>query len=205
MKKTQNNTLKTRISNRQRSEKTSAQLIEIARKLFASQGYSETSLEKIVQNAGMTRGALYHHFKGKKGVFLAVFENALAEIASRLMRVESENNPAWDSFMACTYEFYKACLDSDLQRIVLIDGPAVLGWDVWRQVDQDNTFDILRTHLKELLDTGIIHPMPIEPLTHFISGAVNETVLWIAGSENPEKNFNETWSALETVLTSLKK
>lgn len=197
--------MKNRLSNKQRSQKTSAQLIDIAKHLFSTRGYADTSLEEIVRQAGLTRGALYHHFDGKKGVFFAVFENALAEIANRLLEVEKNKWSTWDTFMACTYEFFKACMDSDLQRIVLIDAPAVLGWDVWRRVDQAKTFDILKSHLAELLENDIIKPIPIEPLAHFISGAANESVLWIAGSENPEKAFDETWSAMEAFLNTLKK
>jgi|COG998Drversion2_1049125.scaffolds.fasta_scaffold84647_1 AcrR family transcriptional regulator len=205
MNKTKNKPIKERISNRQRSRKTSAQLIVIAKELFSTRGYSDTSQEEIVRQAGMTRGALYHHFDGKKGLFLAVFENALTEIASRVIQAEKKNCTAWDNFISCTYEFFAACLNSDLQRIVLIDAPAVLGWDVWRQVDQSKTLDILKSHLKELLDSEIIRPIPLEPLTHFISGAVNESVLWISGSDDPKKAFDESWPAVESILSSLKK
>jgi AcrR family transcriptional regulator len=205
MEKIKNKVIKGRMSNKQRSENTYSQLITIARKLFGTRGYSDTSLEEIVRHAGLTRGALYHHFKGKKGLFIVVFEDALAEVANRLIKVESSGGTTWERFMACTYEFFKACLDSDLQRIILIDAPAVLGWEVWRKVDQATTLDILRLYLKELLDDGIIQPMPLEPLTRFISGAVNEAVLWIARSKDPENVFDEAWSTMEIFLNSLKK
>lgn len=193
------------IPNRQRSQKTSAQLIAVAKKLFSTRGYSDTSQEEIVRQAGLTRGALYHHFEGKRGLFLAVFEDALAEIANRVNKAEKSTCSTWDNLIACTHEFFAACLDSDLQRIVLIDAPAVLGWDVWRQVDQAKTLDILRSHLKQLLDSKAIHPIPIEPLTHFISGAVNESVLWISGASDPKKTFDESWPAFEAILNTLKK
>jgi len=194
-----------RISNIERSQKTSAQLVAIARKLFITYGYAGTPLEEIVRQAGMTRGALYHHFEGKNGIFLAAFESALTDIANQVIQVDKSKRPIWDRFVACAYEFFESCLDSDLQQIVLIDGPAVLGWDVWRRIDEAKTLDILRSHLKELLDRGIIKPLPLEPLTHLISGAVNETVLWIAGSEDPKKAFDEAWSTMNAILGSLRK
>lgn len=192
------------ISNNERSQKTSSQLINIAKELFSTQGYSNTSQEDIVRHAGLTRGALYHHFDGKKGLFLAVFENALTEIANRVIQAEKNDCSIWENFISCTYEFFEACLDSDLQRIVLIDAPAVLGWDVWRQVDQAKTLNILISHLEELLDSRIIHQIPIEPLTHFISGAVNESVLWISRFDDPKKAFEKSWPALEATLSLLK-
>ncbi|MFZ0451922.1 MAG: TetR/AcrR family transcriptional regulator [Desulfatiglandaceae bacterium] len=204
MKNRQTRSTKKGISNNERSQQTFAQLIAVARKLFSAHGYSHTSLEEIVRKAGMTRGALYHHFEGKKGIFVAVFENALSEIANRVIQVDKSKRSFWEKFISCTYAFYEACLDSDLQRIVLIDGPAVLGWDVWRRIDEAKTLNILRTHLKELLDRGIIKPLPLEPLTHLISGAVNESVLWIGGSEDPKKAFDEAWSTMNAFLGSLR-
>ncbi|MCK5703732.1 MAG: TetR/AcrR family transcriptional regulator, partial [Cyclobacteriaceae bacterium] len=179
-------------------------LIEIAKKLFSAQGFSNTSMEEIVQKAGMTSGALYHHFGGKKGLFLAVFKSTLTEIADRISQVEKSKLTIWEKFISCTHEFYEACLDSDLQQIVLIDGPSVLGLDVWRRIDEETTLDILRSHLKELREKGIIKPLPTEQLTHFISGAVNESVLRIAGSKDPKKTFDEEWHAMSDFLNLLK-
>ena len=205
MKNIQTKPIKNRISNEQRSQQTSVKLISIARKLFTTRGYTDTSLEDIVRETGMTRGALYHHFEGKKGIFFAVFENAVSEIANRIIQVDKNNRSIWEKFISCTYEFFEGCLDSDLQRIVLIDGPAVLGWDAWRRIDEAKTLDILRSHLKELLDREIIKPLPLEALTHIISGAVNESILWIAGSEDPKKAFDETWSTLNVFFELLRK
>jgi AcrR family transcriptional regulator len=194
-----------RISNIERSHKTSAQLVAIARKLFSTYGYAGTPLEEIVRQAGMTRGALYHHFEGKNGIFLAAFESALTDIANQVIQVDKSKRPIWDRFVACAYEFFESCLDSDLQRIVLIDAPSVLGWDVWRRIDEEKTHEILRSHLKELLSKEIIKPLPLEPLTHVISGAINESVLWVAGAEDQKKAFDEAWSTIKAFLWSLRK
>ncbi len=193
-----------RISNEQRSQETTTQLVAIARNLFSTYGYANTSLEEIVRKAGMTRGALYHHFEGKNGIFLAVFESVLTDIANRIIQVDKSKQSIWDRFVACAYTFFEACLDSDLQRIVLTDAPAVLGWDVWRRIDEEKTLNILRSHLKELHRSNIIKPLPIEPLTHAISGAINESVLWVAGSEDQKKAFDEAWSTIEAFLRSLR-
>ncbi len=205
MKNRQAKPIKKRISNEQRSQQTSALLISIAKNFFSTRGYSDTSLEEIVRKAGMTRGALYHHFEGKKGIFFAVFENALSEIANRIIEVDESKRPIWERFNACAYTFFESCLDSDLQRIVHIDAPAVLGWDVWRRMDEEKTLDILRSHLKELHDKKIIKSLPVEPLTHVISGAINESAFWVAGSGDPEKAFDDAWSTIEVFLKSLRK
>jgi AcrR family transcriptional regulator len=194
-----------RISNEQRSKETLSKLLKIAKELFSSQGYANTTLEDIVQRAGMTRGALYHHFKGKKGIFQAVFENVLEEISQKIIHVEKKTDNSWDKFVHCCCAFFESCVDSELQQILLIDGPAVLGWQTWRKIDEKKTIDTLRNHLSELIEQGFITSMPLEALTHLISGAINELVLWIAGSEDYQKAFDEGRYALNEFLNSLRK
>ena len=186
-------------------KKTAAQLIAVARKFFTNRGYSRTSLEDVVREAGVTRGALYHHFDGKKGLFLSVFDDVQAEIGHRIIEVDESNLSIWDKFIACNRVFFEACLDSELQQIVLIDAPVVLGWSSWRNIDEKRTLGILRSHLKELLDKGIIKPLPLEPLTHAISGANNETLLWVSESDDHQKAFDEAWSTINEFLWSLRK
>ena len=186
-------------------QQTAAHLVAIARKHFKTRGYSSTALEDIAKEAGMTRGAVYHHFDGKKGLFLAVFTDAQADIANRIIEVDKSGLPIWDRFISCNRIFLETCLDSDLQKIVLIDAPAVLGWDEWRKIDEAITLGILRSHLKELIDKGIIKPLPLEPLTHAISGANNEVLLWIAQSDDPKKAFDEALSIINEFLWSLRK
>ena len=186
-------------------KKTAAQLVAVARKYFTTRGYSKTSLEDVVREAGVTRGALYHHFDGKKGLFLSVFDDVQAEIGHRIIEVDESQLSIWDKFVACNRVFFEACLDSELQQIVLIDAPVVLGWSTWRNIDEKRTLGILRSHLKELIEKEIIKPLPLEPLTHLISGANNETLLWIAGSEDPKKAFEEAWSTITEFLESLRK
>jgi AcrR family transcriptional regulator len=189
----------------QSGQKTYAELVAIARKVFSRRGYSDTAIEEIVRKAGVTRGALYHHFEGKKGLFLAVFKEAQTDIANRIIQVDRSVRSIWERFILCTYTFFEACSDPELQRIVLIDAPAILGWDVWRKIDEEKTHDILRSHLKELLDREIIKSLPIDPLTHIISGAANEAVLWIAGSDDPQSAFDEAWTTMKEFLNSLRK
>jgi AcrR family transcriptional regulator len=193
------------LSKIENGRQTAAHLVAIARKHFRTRGYSSTALEDIAKEAGLTRGAVYHHFDGKKGLFLAVFIDAQADIANRLIKVDKSELSIWDRFIACNRVFLEACLDSVVQRIVLIDAPAILGWDKWRKIDEEKTLGILRSHLKELIYRGIIKPLPLEPLTHAISGANNEALLWIAQSSDQKKAFDEAWSTIYEFLWSLRK
>ena len=192
------------ISKVETGQKTAAQLIAIARKFFTTRGYSKTALEDVVREAGVTRGALYHHFDGKKGLFLSVFDNVQAEIGNRIIEVDKSDLTIWERFISCNRVFYEACLDSELQQIVLIDAPVVLGWETWRKIDEKRTLGNLKSHLKELIEKGIVKPLPLEPLTHAISGANNETLMWIAKSDNPQKAFEDAWFTINEFLCSLR-
>ncbi len=153
----------------------------------------------------MTRGALYHHFDGKKGLFMAVFEDVQAEIGHRILEVDKSELSIWDKLISCNRVFFEACLDSELQQIVLIDAPVVLGWATWRKIDEERTLGILRSHLKELMEKEIIKSLPLEPLTHAISGANNETLLWIAESDDPKTALDEVLATINEFLESLRK
>jgi AcrR family transcriptional regulator len=189
----------------EQGRKTSADLVRIARQLFSRRGYANTSMEEIVRKAGVTRGALYHHFSGKKGLFCAAFEDAQTEIGRRINQAIEGRGSTWDKLVSSTFAFFEACSDPELQQILLIDAPAILGWDVWRRVDEKKTHDTLRSLIKELIDKKVIQPLPLQPITHLIAGAANEAVLFIAQSEDPKRTFEEAWSAMEALLRSLRR
>ena len=184
-------------------KKTAARLIKTARGVFSAEGYARASTEKVVGLAGVTRGALYHHFSGKKDLFHAVFENALADVEQRIVNVFSQEGPTWERFLAANYEFLKVCRDPEIQQIVFVDAPSVLGWDTWIQVDGKYTTRLLKEILTWMIKKRIIRPFPIDALAHSISGAANESALWIAQSEEPEKALQEAKDTMEALLNSL--
>ena len=186
----------------EQGEKTTANLVKTARRLFSQKGYANTSTEEIVRLAGVTRGALYHHFNGKKGLFMAVFDDAQIDIANRLLKVLNKLGDPWERFIAANYTFLKACMDPEIQQIVAIDAPAILGWQEWRRIDAIRTTRLLKDVLLNLISDGIIKPLPIEALVHFIGGAANELAIWIAQSKDPLKALEEACSTMETVLSS---
>src|SRR5437588_197561 len=119
-------------------EATTAALVDAARELFAGRGYANVGTEEIVQQAGVTRGALYHHFRGgKEELFRAVVVQISAETAGRVREVARANDDPWNALIHGIDAFLDACALPDVQRILLVDGPAVLGWDVWRAVGNE--------------------------------------------------------------------
>ncbi len=188
----------------QQREMTRAKLIAIARDIFARDGYAHAATEDIVKVAGVTRGALYHHFTNKDDLFRAVVEDIQAEIAGRIVD-ESEKAPdSWAELIAGCHAFLAASIDPKLQRILLIDAPAVLGWEAWRKLDAEYGTRLLREILEVLQHQGIINPRSMEALVHLLTGAMNEASLWIAQSSQPQQALAEAQAELETLLTALR-
>lgn len=187
----------------QQREATVTRLVEVARKVFTEQGYANASTEDIVRLAGVTRGALYHHFGSKEGLFKAVLGAVQQDVADRIERASESHVDVWEQLMAGCAVFLEASRDPQVQRIMLVDAPAVLGWSVWREFDAQYSMKSLRNALETLMAQGELSPLPLDALTHLLSGAMNEAALWITQSDQPEA-LDEAVIALNHLLESLR-
>jgi len=179
-------------------------LVEVARVTFASSGYAAAAMEAIVARAGVTRGALYHHFGSKEGLFQAVLEAVQAEVAARIEAAAAAHDDSWLQLVAGCRAFLEISLDPAVYRVMLLDAPAVLGWQTWRRIDAEQSGRLLEAMLVILVEQGEIKPLPIAALTHLLSGAMNEAALWIAQSRDPRQALAEAVITLETLLLSLR-
>jgi AcrR family transcriptional regulator len=164
---------------------TTGKLIRIAREQFTKFGYHQASMEAIVQLAGVTRGALYHHFGSKEGLFKAVVAEVQREVGQQVAEAAYAQEDAWRQLIDGCRAFLEASLAPDARRILLIDGPAIIGWEAWREMDAENAMRLLEEGIRELAEAGIIKVVSVPAATHLLSGAMNEAVLWIARSESP--------------------
>lgn len=194
----------THITKAQQREAMTKKLIQIARDIFTRDGYANAATEEIVQLAGVTRGALYHHFGSKEGLFQAVLASIQQDVAERIHQVADQELDSWEQLIRGCIAFLEASLDPQVQRIMLIDAPAVLGWSLWRELDAQHSMASLREVLSELMDKGQIAPLPLTALTHLLSGAMNEGALWIAQSDNPQRALREASEALTHLITRLR-
>jgi AcrR family transcriptional regulator len=172
-------------------ERTTAVLLAEARRQFARDGYQQVHVADVARRAGVTTGALYHHFEGKRGLFRAVLEQVHHEVAARIAEAAADLEP-WDQLVAGCAVFLETSTDPRIQRIMLIDGPAVLGWGTWRQLDAATSMKLLEDGLRDLVGSGTIRPQPVEPLLHLLSGAMNEAALWLARSTDRERDLAAT-------------
>jgi AcrR family transcriptional regulator len=186
-------------------EATTAALIAAARLLFAERGYAAVGTEEIVQRAGVTRGALYHHFKsGKEELFRAVLVQISAELARRVTGAAAAHRDPWESLTAGIDTFLDACATPEVQRIVLIDGPSVLGWDVWRAIDADHGLGIVQRALQRAVDRGALLPQPVNALAHVLLGALQEAAIVVARADDPEAERVQMGQTVRRLLEGLR-
>jgi AcrR family transcriptional regulator len=189
----------------ERSEATRSDLIAAARGLFAERGYAAVGTEEIVRAAGVTRGALYHHFSDKRGLFEAVYSQIEAELAERISKgaLEANADGPLEAMRAGAEMFLRACTEPEVQQIALLDGPAVLGWDRWREIGAEHGLGLIEATLAAAIDAGDIADQPVRPLAHVLMGALDEGAMLVARSEDQERMRVEVGRTLETVLSGL--
>lgn len=188
----------------ERSEATRASLMAAARRLFAEHGFAETATEQIVQQAGVTRGALYHHFKDKTALFRAVVEQMEAEVTATTGAAALDAGGIWEGIVAATDAFLDACLDPAVRRIILIDAPSALGLTVWREIERTYGLALITMALEAAMEDGIVERRPVEPLAHVVAGAINEAALTIGAADDPAAARVEVGEALIRLLEGLR-
>jgi AcrR family transcriptional regulator len=188
---------------------TLAALVQAARELFAAQGYAGTGTEEIVARARVTRGALYHHFRDKPDLFRAVMQSVAGELAQRLVTQElshpADDAGAWDQLRDGVQAFLDACAAStDFQRIVLIDGPAVLGPGAWNDLVEQHGLGLLRTWLQRAIDSHQIDSLPVDPLARLLAALIAEASLYIGHAADPARARRETGKTIDRILAGLR-
>lgn len=168
--------------------------MDAARKLFTERGYDEVSAEEIVRAAGVTRGALYHHFGGKAELLEAVYERLEAESTERVARVVlgSDLESPLEAMRAGIEAFLAECAKPELQRIALRDAPAVLGWERWREIAAANGLGLIEASLNAAIEAGEIRDLPVRPTAHLLLGALDEAAMLVARSEDPKSRADVT-------------
>jgi AcrR family transcriptional regulator len=187
----------------ERAEATRAALIAAARRLFTERGYDDVGTEEIVRAAGVTRGALYHHFGGKPELLDAAYEQLEAESTERVARVVlgSELESPLEAMKAGIEAFLDECAEPELRQIALHDAPAVLGWDRWREIGAANGLGLIEASLSAAIEAGEIRQLPVKPMAHLLLGALDEAAMLVARSDDPASRAEVT-SVLLAVLES---
>jgi AcrR family transcriptional regulator len=186
------------------SEATRAALIATARGLFAARGYAGVGTEEIVRTAGVTRGALYHHFAGKKELFEAVYEDVERQLVEQIAAsaISSASDPL-AALHAGAQAFLDACEDPAVQRIALVDAPSVLGWEQWREIGLRYGFGLVRATVQAAMDAGLIERQPVDALSHLLLGAIDEGAMLIARADDGGTTREEVGATVKRLVEAL--
>jgi AcrR family transcriptional regulator len=188
----------------EQTEATRQALISAAKRLFSTRGYADTSIEQIVQRARVTRGALYHHFEDKRELFRAVYRADARELAERMQAAAAdEPKPELHLEVGCQI-FLDACMDPGYQRVALLDAPSVLGWEGWHEIEAQSTLGMTAAALQVAMDAGYLERQPVEPVAHFIWGAVGEAGMFIARADDVGKARKAMGKAVGRLIEGLK-
>jgi len=183
---------------------TRGKLIAAGRKAFAAKGYADTATEDLTADADLTRGALYHHFGGKKGLLEAVIAQIDAESAARLQAIVDHAATPWDGFVEESVAWIELALEPEIQRIVLLDGPAVLG-DPTRWSSQSACLASTKRSIETLIDQKVIKPVDAEATAYLVNGAALNASLWIASADDPGAAAVQAIASMRALLSGLRR
>ena len=181
---------------------TRATLIAVARDLFGAQGFADTSLDEVVAEAGVTKGALYHHFRGKEDLFAAVYETVQHEVSDRVVAEFLRPDP-WEALQVGCELWIEAHLDPAVQRIAMRDARAALGWEAVRDVEARYGAVPLRGVLRRAIRQGVIEPLPLRPLALLLTGALTEACFYVADAEDQDAARSEIAHLVNRLLSGL--
>jgi AcrR family transcriptional regulator len=185
------------------AEATRRGLLQAARELFASEGYVDVSIDEICRRARVTKGALYHHFRDKRDLFTAVFEDVEREWADELAALVAEERDPLERIQIVGDAFLDACLDPARQRILLLDGPSLVAWEELRQIDAGRGFGLIGKLLSDAMEAGQLERQPVGPLAHLMLGAMYEASLAIARDDDPARARKRIGAALTRLVEGL--
>jgi AcrR family transcriptional regulator len=188
----------------ERSETTRAALITAGRELFGARGYADVGTEEIVRAAGVTRGALYHHFDSKRDLLSAVYEQVESELAAKVAESLSGAESPLEVMREGAAMLLDAALEPEVQRIVLLDAPSVLGWEEWREIGLRYALGLMEGTLAAAMDAGEIRRQPLRPLAHALLGALDEVAMLVARAEDPVTARAEAGETLTGLIESLR-
>jgi AcrR family transcriptional regulator len=188
----------------EQAEVTRTALVAAARVLFTERGYAATSTTEIVERAGVTRGALYHHFPAKDDLFRAVFEQLEAEVTEHVAQEALAGTDPFEQLRVGSRAYLDVCLDPAVQRVVHVEGPSVLGWERWQEIEQRYGYGLVAAGIEAAMAAGLIDTQPVAPLAHVLFGALTEAGMVVARAGDPRAARSDMDEAMDRLLDGLR-
>jgi AcrR family transcriptional regulator len=188
----------------ERRERTQAAIVKAAKRSFGERGFDATTMDDIATGARVAKGAVYHHFPTKEALFEAVFEQVSRELVGDLDQVSRAEKDQLAAMAAGTQAYFSACAKGATGQIILRDGPAVLGWERWREIDAKHFGGKFPRALAAAMDTGLIARQPVEPLARLLLGAVTEAAVACSADSDIGKAGADYARAFRSLLDALR-
>lgn len=189
----------------ERLEATRSAILRAAGDLFGRHGYAATSVDEIAAAAGVAKGAVYHHFASKEQLFEPVLEATTAALARQVMEKAEAAADVWDAIAVATEAYFELASTGTTSQIVLTDGPVVLGWQRWREIDEAHFGAAMPRILQAAMAQGLIASQPIEPLARLLLGAATEAAAACAASADPAATGRAHAKAFRSLLDGLRR
>ena len=188
----------------ERRKTTQTAIVKAATRIFGERGFAAATMDEIANGAAVAKGAVYHHFPTKEALFEAVFEQVSLELVSELDRISRVEKDALAAMAAGTQAYFAACSKGSTGQIILRDGPAVLGWERWREIDARHFGGKFPRALAAAMDAGLIARQPVEPLARLLLGAVTEAAVACSAGPDIGKTGTEYARAFRSLLDALR-
>ncbi|WP_067536515.1 TetR/AcrR family transcriptional regulator [Nocardia crassostreae] len=189
----------------ERSAATRAVVIRVARELFGQYGYGAVSTVAVAEAAGVSRGAMYHHFSEKRDLFEAVFEDLerdLVKVIGSAVAEARAEDPIASLIVGCL-AWLQASTAPEVRRIALLDGSAVLGWKQWREIELRHTIGLVENALSGAMAAGRVRPQPVRPLALIVVGALDEAAQYLANSDDEPGDTTAVRAVIEQIVSGL--
>ena len=187
----------------EQGQATRAALIDVATELFATNGYEATAIPAVLDAAGVSRGALYHHFESKEALFEAVLQSVEAEATLKVTRAARGATDPLDGLRRGCAAYLAMCRDPVVRRISLIDAPAVVGWERWREIDEQHSFGLIKAAIAAIAADGRVKPQLIDVMAHMVLAALLEVALLVARADEGRLAIRRGQEAVDELLTAL--
>ena len=187
----------------EQGQATRRELVAIATRLFVAHGYHDTSIDAVLAEAGISRGALYHHFDGKDALFEAVLDQVEHDVAERVAKAARGIDDPVEALRAGCHAWLRLARDPTIRRVALTDAPSVVGWEKWREIDERYAFGMLKATLGAVAAQGRTRQELVEVLGHMLLAALAEVALFIARAKDSKAAIRTGQSAVDELLDGL--
>jgi AcrR family transcriptional regulator len=187
----------------EQGQATRSALIDVATELFAANGYDATAIPAVLDAAGVSRGALYHHFESKEALFEAVLESIEASATVKVTRAARAATDPLDGLRRGCAAYLAMCRDATVRQISLIDAPAVVGWERWREIDEQHAFGLVKAAIAAIAADGRVKPELVDVMAHMVLAALLEVALLVARADEGRLAIRRGQAAIDELLTAL--